>query len=211
MKKAFKFLSNVFTVLLFAASIFVILRSTVAAKQNKPAFFFGYSFSVVITESMEPTINVDDMIIYRKAPIEDVKMGDIIVFRSLDSRLKGSAITHRVTEITNVNGAISLTTKGDNNASADYNPVTADNFYGIVTDYGTFLGIGNLINGNRSFIFLLIILCFLALAFFEVKNIYSYLRKDKEARIREEMRQSIMKEEGLLPQDEDDKDMNKQE
>jgi signal peptidase len=211
MKKTLKFLSNAFTVLLFAASIIVIIRSTIAAKQNRPAFFFGYSFSVVITESMEPTINVDDMIIYRKASIEDVKIGDVIVFRSLDSHLNGSAITHRVVETANVNGAISLTTKGDNNASADYNPVTADNFYGIVTSYGSFLGIGKIINGHRAIIFLLIIICFLALAFFEVKNIYSDLRKEKEASIREEMRKQIMIEEGLTPPDETDQDKTKQE
>jgi hypothetical protein len=80
-----------------------------------------------------------------------------------------------------------------------------------VTSYGSFLGIGKIINGHRAIIFLLIIICFLALAFFEVKNIYSDLRKEKEASIREEMRKQIMIEEGLTPPDETDQDKTKQE
>ena len=43
---------------------------------------FGYSFHVIITGSMEPTIRLDDLVIARHCKPEDVQVGDIIMFNT---------------------------------------------------------------------------------------------------------------------------------
>lgn len=92
----------------------------IAAKAvtGEHATLFGWSAAVVISGSMSPTIEVDDMvIIHRQASYE---CGDIIMYK--DGK---SFVTHRVVEVTE-NGYI---TKGDANNTTDQ-PISADRAVG---------------------------------------------------------------------------------
>lgn len=194
MKKVFKTLGSVLTAILFFLCIVVIVKSTVAAKQNRPAFFFGYAISTVVTESMEPTIMVGDIIIYKQVDISEVQEGDVIVFRSLDPKLRGGAVTHRVIRTKYEYGDYSLTTKGDNNDSEDWDPVTSGNFYGKVVTYGSFFGLGKLIKNGRGILFILVITGFLVLALMEVKSIYLHIKANKEEELKNKMKEELLKE-----------------
>ena len=81
---------------------------------NRDRAIFGYYFRIVITGSMEPTINVNSLNVIKKVDIEDIKKGDIICFKST------SDIIHRVIEIVKLDtGEIILHTKGDANDKPD--------------------------------------------------------------------------------------------
>lgn len=68
----------------------------------------GYGIAVVLSGSMEPTLEVDDLIIVRK--VDEYKLGDVVVYQ------KGSElIVHRIVEFTS-SGVI---TKGDANNAND--------------------------------------------------------------------------------------------
>ena len=90
----------------------------------------------VLSDSMSPTLRVGDQIIYDVININSVKENDFVVFQyKLDNTF--SEITneklitvHRVVEVINENGNISLITRGDNNASNDKYYVTKENFIG---------------------------------------------------------------------------------
>ena len=89
---------------------------------------------VVLTGSMLPEIQVNDVVVTKKVDANDLKVGDIITFASTDSRFAGTIITHRIIKKNPASGdnAITFQTKGDNNNVADSALVTANNIYGKV-------------------------------------------------------------------------------
>ena len=76
--------------------------------------FFGMKLFVITTESMEPYINQNDIVITKKVKAENIKEGDVITFSK-----NGKVITHRVVKINNLNDEFSFVTKGDNNTVED--------------------------------------------------------------------------------------------
>lgn len=103
---------------------------------------FGCSVFRVITDSMEPEIPVGALIISKETSIEKIEVGDVICFRSLESYMNNSVVTHRVVGITEKNGEIALRTRGDSNNSEDGFYVTRYNLIGKViyhTEEGSFI------------------------------------------------------------------------
>ncbi len=85
-------------------------------------------FSVVYGDSMEPTLSKGDIVILEHVPASQLKVGDIIVFRSpiynnltscdVKKMLIPCYVIHRIVKIEETNGStpsILLETKGDNN------------------------------------------------------------------------------------------------
>lgn len=84
----------------------------------------GFYVFNIVSESMVPTFEKNDLVVVRKCAPEDLKKGDIITFNH-----DGRTISHRIIRITNDNGVL-FTTKGDNNEVADVDPVKCDQIYG---------------------------------------------------------------------------------
>lgn len=59
----------------------------------------GNSLFRVVTGSMEPTMPVGSILICRDTPIDDIREGDIVCFRSMGSAGVGKIITHRVVAV----------------------------------------------------------------------------------------------------------------
>lgn len=88
--------------------------------------------SVIATGSMEPVIKPGDMILIRKIlkeeEVHELKVGDIIQFK------RGEIlISHRIIKIVEDEQGKSFITKGDNNSSADSEPVKAESLKGRVS------------------------------------------------------------------------------
>lgn len=73
--------------------------------------------SVVTSGSMEPALSKGDIIFWHPCKISDVRVGDIIVYKSYIE--KDKYVLHRVIEVRVENGEILLTTKGDANEYPD--------------------------------------------------------------------------------------------
>lgn len=84
----------------------------------------GFYVFNIVSESMVPTFEKNDLVVVRKCASEDLQKGDIITFNH-----DGRTISHRIIRITNDNGVL-FTTKGDNNEVADVDPVKCDQIYG---------------------------------------------------------------------------------
>ncbi len=109
------------------------------------AVFVGYAaisvvtneslpFTIVTGTSMQPTILAGSVAVIDKVPFNQLKIGDVIVFVPLlaESNACDSGPTptltseaqvpcyviHRIVSITNVNGKMIVTTKGDNNVAS---------------------------------------------------------------------------------------------
>ena len=77
--------------------------------------FFGIGEAVVVSNSMEPEINIDDLIFYKSVDTNTLKKDDIVVYKKTNENGNPVLIVHRVLNI--ANGYV--TTKGDQNAVAD--------------------------------------------------------------------------------------------
>jgi signal peptidase I len=100
--------------LLFAAVILLISARFLSV-------FSGTYFpmDIVTTDSMSPSLMAGDLIAWTPANINDVKIGDVIVFKSWLSWPDEKLIVHRVIDIKTESGKVALVTKGDANNYTD--------------------------------------------------------------------------------------------
>lgn len=123
-KKVFRTVSTIFLVILF---LFVVVMFMMRIMGKTPSLF-GYRVYYVATGSMEPTLNIGDVVMIKKTPAKEIHKGDIITFKSTDDALYGKPVTHRVVEEPEVKkGIYYYQTKGDADG-ATLDPVVAYNF-----------------------------------------------------------------------------------
>lgn len=125
-----KLLKYILIILVILIS-FLIINNFIQLKVLKKDYpkIFNHSFFIVITNSMAPSILVDDLIIVDTKA--EIKLGDIITYKK-----KGVFITHRVSSIKNKH----YLTKGDANNVGD-EAVTKDSVVGKVVKIVPKLGI----------------------------------------------------------------------
>lgn len=133
----------------------------------------GIKPAVVLSGSMEPTIQVGDLIFIHDADTGDLKEGDVICFLS-----SGKAVTHRIAEVaTGEDGSPQYITQGDANNEKDQKAVTTDQIQGIWNG-GRIGGIGNFLLFMQSTTGMLIFLVCPILLFF-IWDIWQRRRADK--------------------------------
>ena len=115
--------------IIFGIFIFVIILYTTIFSIKKFIFkedipsIFGIKNFIVISGSMEPAIEVGDIVFIQKT--DDIRENDIIAFK-----YKNSVITHRVKEVVDNNGNKAYLTKGDANSQVDDEMVLKKDVYG---------------------------------------------------------------------------------
>ena len=82
-------------------------------------------------KSMASIFQPGDCLFAVNARISDIRQGDIVVFKGQNVRGETSDVVHRVSAISKDG----LITRGDNNPWQDHQPVTSENFLGLVTHY----------------------------------------------------------------------------
>lgn len=98
-------------------------------KKEQNIEFFGYKTYIVLTGSMEPNINIGDVVVVKKTQTNDVKVGDVITFQ-LDGQ--DSTVTHRIVEKIEDENSVIFRTKGDNNNAQDPDNVKPENIQGVM-------------------------------------------------------------------------------
>ena len=138
MKKTAKYVINGLAILFLLLSTYIIISTVGSLTQGKDADVFGYSISVVATDSMEETIMTGDFIVYKRIDYNLVKADDIVVFNYVGSNslLQGKRIVHRAI-IDNLDGT--FVTKGDKYSTPDFEPLTESNFIGKVVFHTSLL------------------------------------------------------------------------
>lgn len=186
-----KILSVATSILLVLALIFCF--SVVYQMQTKRfVSVFGCSVFRVITDSMEPEIPIGALIISKETPIEKIEVGDIICFRSLESYMNNSIVTHRVVGVTEKNGEIALRTRGDSNNSEDGFYVTQYNLIGKViyhTNEGSFITNAYSILTSGIGFFTLIVIPVIVITVFILHEYLSKIKKELQ-KMKEELQQN---------------------
>ena len=81
-----------------------------------PDLLNGHSY-VVRSGSMEPAIQTGSVVVTHVVPPATLKQGDIITFQS--DTAAGVNVTHRIVGISQLNGKLRISTKGDANGAVD--------------------------------------------------------------------------------------------
>lgn len=154
-------LKKLFTVIAYTLiSLIVVYNATLIFKSviNRDATpsFFGIKSFVVVSGSMEPNIEIGDYIFVKSVDTEDIKVGDVISFRS-----GNSVVTHRVEEIINDNGEIKYKTKGDSNNIEDKELVPSSSVEGLYIRKISKLGKVILALNNKLVLIVVLILLYL--------------------------------------------------
>ncbi len=120
------------SVLIFLSAFFafyIVENAYAKATNTKPLI----SLFVIVSPSMVPTINVNDMIIDIGVKADsDLSENDIITFYSNVIDTGGYTITHRINKINIFEDEYRYVTKGDNNKSVDVGFTTIDRIVGKV-------------------------------------------------------------------------------
>ncbi|MDD6272700.1 MAG: signal peptidase I [bacterium] len=135
-KRLFKKIGQVISytlivILMIIASFLMlyIITCKIATKKHEIPPFGLYT---IISPSMVPSINVYDVILIKKVETSDLKVGDIITFKSTNNFFGNTPITHRIVEILDTEDGIRYEVKGDANAIEDEEKVIPENIYGKV-------------------------------------------------------------------------------
>ena len=164
LEKIVQIIVNVFLVFSLVVIVFCIAGFMQLKVLKKPYVdIFGYTLFSVATGSMQPTLNVNDIIIVKIT--DDVKVGDIITYSE-----ENEFITHRVIS----NNKETFVTKGDYNNTED-NPIDTSKIVGkLVCKIPSFGLLGDILLTPKVFISVFITLFLFSLCFSyvpsEVKN-----------------------------------------
>lgn len=134
LKKALKMISNIITAVLFINLIlmaFLVVSSKASGGEPQA---FGYQLKTVLSGSMEPAFQTGSVIAVKPLSSEErksLKKDDVITFQASEEKL----ITHRVIGVSSSGDHVMYETKGDNNKTADMEPVLSENVRAVYTGF----------------------------------------------------------------------------
>lgn len=178
---------NVLAAVVIALALVVLLRTVFTPAGEIPSLG-NYSFMRTLTGSMEPAIPVHSFIVTEAVDPESLQVGDIITFRSTESKLEGALNTHRITSVYEEGGQLMFHTKGDANAVEDFEPVSSINVVGKVVFISAALGTVVSLFSNPLVFFPFVVVPLVLLLGFElvklVKSTKEVARAEDEAALR---------------------------
>lgn len=128
LKKLFYILENLLFIALLSCLCYIIY----SIQANNSVAFFDYHFLRILSNSMEPSLNVNTCIIVEKVEEKELKVGDIITFSSKETEIYGNYNTHRIYDIVinKKTGKKEYITKGDLFEYPDRLHITYDDIIG---------------------------------------------------------------------------------
>lgn len=193
--KVLSWIVLIFLILLATILIYYVVSSKIyeaKGKKYEPLI----SLYTIISPSMEPNINVYDVVLTRRVKPEEIKEGDVITFISSSTLGEGLTITHRVKSVIKTEGDIKFRTQGDNNPIPDSALVTSNNLLGKVVFTIPLLGyIQFMLQSKSGWLFFLLIPAIIVVIYDVVKVIkLSNVKQRLNETLKEEEKDEILVE-----------------
>lgn len=148
---------------------------------EKTPSVFGIKMFCIISGSMEPSIEVNDMVIIKEVAQGEIQIGDIISFNK-----NGEIITHRVTYIEHsATGQLLYITRGDANNIEDKDKIKYENIEGKCIARIPKVGKIVLILTNKGTLAIVLFILILIYIIMQ-KNDYKKIRRSNERKKYEE-------------------------
>lgn len=120
MKKIKDIVGQIIQIILSIVVIIMVVFAVVQKTTDNRGSVLGIKIFTVITGSMIPVYEIGDIIVVKDVSIENIKVGDDIVYKGEKSSYKGKTITHRVISIDkDETGNYKIITKGVANKAQD--------------------------------------------------------------------------------------------
>ena len=186
--KVLKVLKNVFTWLLVAAAVCMMVFTVVSVTtfDRNDRDLFGYKAFICRSDSMKATdFAAGDLVFVKEVSPATIKEGDIISYRSEDPDTFGETFTHKVRSlITDENGQPCFITYGTTTGVDDELPVKYTQFQGLykfdIPKLGTFFSFLKTTPGYFICIFLPFMLLILMQGLNTVKVFRKYRKEQME-------------------------------
>lgn len=153
-KKKINILMYIILIPILIYNISLIIQSLI--KTSETPNFLGIKTYVIISGSMEPSLQIGDIVIVKKVDQNELKKGDIISFRQGQS-----VITHRINEVIEENEKVEYKTKGDNNNAEDNGSVSYEIIEGKVIKHISGIGKIAIALQNKGMIIFIILLLYI--------------------------------------------------
>lgn len=179
-------MEHIKTFLYYVAVLFLIIYVfLLIVSPDKTMEVFGFRSYIVLSNSMEPVINVNDMIISKRIVEEDLEEGDIITFTVYIPDLGADAtVTHYIGEITEVGTTKIYHTKGAHAADGIFDKWVDENDDRIYITFDDIQGeylfkvpaIGYIQDALSNRVFMILLIANGTVIYFLIR----YLRRNKE-------------------------------
>lgn len=128
MKKTWKIIANVATIVLVVFTVAIMLFTIISVNtfNRHDRNIFGYKAYIVLSDSMKATdFDAGDLVFVKKVDPTTLKEGDIIAFTSQNTENYGQTVTHKIREkTTDANGEPGFITYGTTTDKNDEAVVT---------------------------------------------------------------------------------------
>lgn len=161
----------------------IILIAQGIIKPNAIPSIFGIKTFTIISGSMQPTFEIDDVIFVKEYNINELEEGDIISFVQGED-----IITHRIDKIDKNEKETIFITKGDANNVTDTNKVKASQIEGKYIF--KISKVGKILNILKNKVIFIIVIIILIICYLIEKNKISKKVKRKEKREKYEARKT---------------------
>lgn len=180
--KAVSIVLTVLSVLIFVFAVCVFALSVYAKSNGKQAAFFGYSFSLVLTDSMSPEIKVGELVTVKHGSIERAQIGENAVYIAPEGHLlEGQRIIHKIIKKGTDERGTYVITQGVAAGAPEDAPVYAENFVGIGVAHSAFLGaIVGFFSNTLNWVFLAVFLFGIWLAVRQIRKLIAYTKPEPD-------------------------------
>lgn len=173
-----KFLKKILAfipLLILLLAVFLIINISISINKNRIPKVFGYSYMIVETGSMEPTLKVHDFIIV-KAKDEYFENDILTFYYDINNDHIKEVVTHRLINIEDDQ----FTLKGDNDGGTQ--TINKEDVIGKVTYHSSFIGSILSLNifRNKNFIFGVLVFGLALFALYQVVNIIKIAKQKEE-------------------------------
>lgn len=152
LKRKINILIYIILIPILIYNISLIIQAII--KTSETPNFLGIKTYVIISGSMEPNLQIGDIVIVKKVAQNELEKGDIISYRQGQS-----VITHRIAEVIDKEGEVEYKTKGDNNNAEDSGTISYEMIEGKVVKHISQVGkIAIILQKKGTIIFIILIL-----------------------------------------------------
>lgn len=168
-RKVINILQYIIIIILIVLIAYYSYQKFILQKKYVP--FFNHNFFIILSGSMETTINTKDLIV--TSPKDTYEKGDIIAFNQDET-----VTVHRIIDVKNEDGIKSYVTKGDNNNAEDLDEVKNEDILGAYNFTIPILG-GIIIFFATNPILLIVLIVALVLIYFIIKLLKQNYNENK--------------------------------
>jgi signal peptidase len=170
-------LSNILIGVMGLFIIYMLVTMFTGRKGNEPPTILNHSIYIVRSNSMSPTFKTGTLLIIKRTDSGTINVDDIITFRKKNDTL---STTHRVVEIIDDNNTRQFVTRGDANNVDDPIPVSENDILGKVTFFIPLLGyVFGFIRTKQGIILVIVIPAFILMVT-QIIQLFKYKKDSKK-------------------------------